>query len=146
MNVVQARQGWTSYGGGAAKPPLYGIWNVEKMTVDGVERSPLLTDYGRWRRIVIQAAPAIVFGRMDDTYAGVANKTDVSAKTLTLTKPQDKTWKTVFSYRQPDADHLVLDGTMDGHRIGLSARLFDRNNFLLVSRGFHWVQENPFNR
>jgi hypothetical protein len=146
MNVVQARQGWTSYGGGAPKPPLYGIWNVEKMTVDGVERSPLLTDYGRWRRLVIQSAPSVLFGRMDDTYAGFANKTDVTAKTLTLTKPQDKGWKTVFSYRQPDADHLVLDGTMDGHRIGLSTRLLDRNSFLLVNRGFHWIQEQPFNR
>ena len=30
-----ARQSWTSYGGGAPKSPLYGIWNIETMTIDG---------------------------------------------------------------------------------------------------------------
>src|SRR5579864_4653353 len=42
------------YGGGAPRPPLYGIWEVDKMTIDDVEREPLVTDYERWRRVVIQ--------------------------------------------------------------------------------------------
>jgi len=28
----------------------------------------------------------------------------------------------------------------------METRLFDRNNFLLVKTGFHFVQEAPFNR
>jgi hypothetical protein len=28
----------------------------------------------------------------------------------------------------------------------MHTRLLDRNSFLLVTRGFHWVQEYPFNR
>jgi len=35
---------------------------------------------------------------------------------------------------------------MDGHKVHMQLELFDRKKFLLVSRGFHWVQENPFNR
>jgi hypothetical protein len=35
---------------------------------------------------------------------------------------------------------------MDGHTIHMQLALFDRNRFLLVTRGFHWIQEYPFNR
>ena len=31
---------------------------------------------------------------------------------------------------------------MDGHKIHLKLHLFDRNKFLLVSRGFNWIREN----
>jgi hypothetical protein len=35
---------------------------------------------------------------------------------------------------------------MDGHAIHIELQLLDRNKFLLVSRGFHWIQESPYNR
>jgi len=41
---------------------------------------------------------------------------------------------------------LILDGQMDGHRVQMQFKLMDRGKFLLVSRGFHWIQEYPFNR
>jgi hypothetical protein len=38
-----------------------------------------------------------------------------------------------------------MDGNMDGHRIHMQLQLVDLNKFLLVSRGFRWIQEYPFN-
>jgi CRISPR/Cas system-associated endoribonuclease Cas2 len=35
---------------------------------------------------------------------------------------------------------------MDDHAVHMELRLIDRNTFLLVRRGFHWVQESAFNR
>ena len=35
---------------------------------------------------------------------------------------------------------------MDGHAVHMQLKLKDRNQFLLVNRGFHWIQEYPFNR
>ena len=35
---------------------------------------------------------------------------------------------------------------MDGKKIRLELELFPRERFLLVTRGFHWMQEYPFNR
>jgi hypothetical protein len=40
----------------------------------------------------------------------------------------------------------LLDGTMEGHKMRMLLQLVDREKFLLVSRGFHWIQEYPFNR
>ena len=146
MGFYSSWQGWKLYGGGAPKPALYGIWNVEQMQIDGVTRSPLLTDWGRWRRVIVQNTTALSFQRMDDSFTGYPAAFDASAKTITLTKPSDKNWKATFNYTQPDAQRLILDGQMDGHKVRMETRLFDRNNFLLVKTGFRFVQEVPFNR
>jgi len=146
LSFFGAWQSWKTFGGGAPRPPLYGIWNVEQMQIDGVTRSPLLTDWGRWRRLVVQNATALSFQRMDDSFTGYPAAFDMNAKTITLTKPADKNWKATFAFSQPDPERLVLDGQMDGHRVRMETRLFDRNNFLLVKTGFHFVQEAPFNR
>jgi hypothetical protein len=67
-------------------------------------------------------------------------------KTLTLTRATDKNWKAAFSFERPAPDRLILDGAMDSHKTRLQLKLVDRNSFLLVSRGFHWISEVPFNR
>jgi hypothetical protein len=43
-------------------------------------------------------------------------------------------------------NQLTLDGDMDKHKVHMQLQLVDRKTFLLVNRGFHWVQEYPFNR
>ncbi len=144
--VYQANRSWHAFGGGAPKPALYGIWNVDRMFIAGVERSPLATDYDRWRRVVIQNATTVYFQRMDETLAAYPAKFDDKTNTIALTKPSDKAWKATFVVQRPDATHLSLSGAIDGHSIEMRTSLVDRAKFLLVSRGFNWVQEFPFNR
>lgn len=38
------------------------------------------------------------------------------------------------------------DGTLDGRALHIEARLFDPARFPLLTRGFNWIQERPFNR
>jgi hypothetical protein len=35
---------------------------------------------------------------------------------------------------------------MDGRKVRMRLELQPRENFLLVTRGFNWIQEFPFNR
>ena len=116
------------------------------MTVEGQERSPLLTDSGRWRRVVFQAPTTVSFQRMDDTFVTYRAAVDAEHRTLTLNAPTDKNWASRFAFERTTPDRLMLDGTMDGKQVRLQLRLFDEKNFMLLSRGFHWVQEYPFNR
>ena len=58
----------------------------------------------------------------------------------------DKNWKGNFTFQRPAPDQLILDGQMDNHKIHMQMHLVDRDKFLLVNRGFHWIQEYPFNR
>ncbi len=58
---------WHTFGGGRPKSPLYGIWNVEQLWIDGQLRSPLLTDHDRWRRVIFDTPDRNTFQRMDDS-------------------------------------------------------------------------------
>jgi hypothetical protein len=49
-------------------------------------------------------------------------------------------------FQRPTPDKLNLDGEMDGHKVRMQLGLVDDKKMLLVSRGFRWVQETPFNR
>jgi hypothetical protein len=137
---------WWQYGGGAPKSPLYGVWNVAYMSIDGIERAALVTDHDRWRRVIFDRPQGMAFQRMDDTFAPHGNTIDISAKTITLSRGADPKWGATFTYEQPSPDRLALSGTMDGKAVVMRLELFPRERFLLVTRGFHWIQEYPFNR
>lgn len=51
-----------------------------------------------------------------------------------------------FAYQQPDAEHLVLDGTVEGCPVRVGLRKSRPPEFLLMSRGFRWINEFPHNR
>jgi hypothetical protein len=144
VNLHGARQAWTTYGAGAPKSPLYGIWNVDQLSIDGHVRSPLVTDSDRWRRVLFDRPGLVAFQRMDDSLVYYAAKIDQTAASLTLTRP-NSTGSASLHIEREAPDRLMLDGTMDGHTVHMELRRTD-TSFPLVTRGFHWVQEYPFNR
>ena len=146
MNAHSSRVAWYQYGGGRPLPPLYGIWEVEQQSMDGQLRAPLVTDSDRWRRVIFDFATRVTFQRMDDSFARYGASIDAKNKTLVITDDQDKSSKANITFERPAPDQMTLDGKMDGHTIHMQVRLKDRNHFLLVNRGFHWIQEYPFNR
>jgi hypothetical protein len=146
LNVQRSWSHWHTYGGGRPKSSLYGIWNVDQLSIDGQLRSPLITDYDRWRRVIFDFPTRMAFQRMDDSFAGYDNTINDKDKILTLTKPGDKNWKATFTFQRGAQDQLSLDGNMDNHKLHMQLQLVDRSKFLLVSRGFHWIQDYPYNR
>ena len=144
MGIYGGIEAWHSYGGGRPKPSLYGIWDVEQMSVDGQVRPAMLTDRDRWRRVIFDFTASTTFQRTDDSFSGYGSSINDQSKTLTLTKPADKNWKASFTYSRPAPDQLVLDGSMDGHQVQMKLKLLDRNKFALVNRSFHWIKEYPY--
>jgi hypothetical protein len=142
MNVHGNRQYWYTYGGGQPKSPLYGIWEVDQQTIDGQLRSPLLNDYGRWRRVIFDFHNRVTFQRIDDSFADRLVTIDVKDKTLVFRDEVDKNWKAQFTFAREAPGQLTLDGNLDGHETHLQLRLLDLNKFVLINRGFHWTQEN----
>ena len=138
--------GWHTYGGGSPKSPLYGIWDVDQFSIDDQPHPPLVGDTERWHRVVFELPSFATFQRMDEslTYFGIAIKEN--EKTLMLSKTGDKSWSANFTFQRRSADQLTLDGMMDNHHIHMDMKLFDHKKFLVLNRGFHWIQESPFNR
>jgi hypothetical protein len=77
------------------------------------------------------------------SYGAVVNEKDQS---ITLADNSDKKWRGSLHYQRPAQDRLILDGNLGGHPVAMQLELVDKNKFLLISRGFHWVQEYPFHR
>ena len=116
------------------------------MTIDGVVRPALLDDKDRWRRMVFDFVNSVSVQGMDENSKGYKCSIDLKGKSLTLTKSSDDKWKANFALAQPAKDQLVLDGTMDQHKIHAEMKLFDLKQFTLINRGFHWISEYPFQK
>jgi hypothetical protein len=128
------------------RSPLYGIWKVDEFEVDGKDRPPLITDAERWRRVVFDHPQMIAIQLMSDTRRRYILTLDAQRKTMALTKRDDPAWKTALSYQQPEPGVMALEGTIDGQKVRAKLSRTDNPDFLLIKRGFHWINEYPFNR
>lgn len=131
---------WRAYH--TPRSPLYGIWEAGQ-TPDGAQSGSIPL-----RRLIFESFDgdfAVIQG-WDDSFTYCRMSLTLPNNMVTLTKFDDKNCKAQFGFRKPAHDRLILDGEMDQHKLHLDLRLIDGRKFLLVSRGFHWVQENPFNR
>lgn len=137
---------WKQYGGGRPRSYLYGIWNVDEYSVDGQVHPPLLTDPDRWQRAVFDSEKRLVFQHMDGTLGVYSAAIDGRSQSILLTKPDDKKWQGKLTFQRATPEQMTLDGTMDGHILHAKLVLMDKDKLLLPNRGFHWVQERPFNR
>ncbi|HEY6392026.1 MAG TPA: hypothetical protein VIX89_12155 [Bryobacteraceae bacterium] len=142
MTVKERLDGYKNFVVGRTKAPLYGLWEVESFARNGMELPPLTTDTNRWKRVIVQSPAGMSIRMMDDSADGYSTSYDAAKNSVTLTAAADKTKKNVFAYSWLGADHLVLTG--DG--LAVKLRKVDRSKFLLVNRGFHWINERPFNR
>jgi hypothetical protein len=120
-------------------PPLYGLWEVEGFARRGVEVAPLVTDGTRWRKVALQSMQGATVRMMDDAVRNYQVKYDAAGSALDLTGPADAGH---YTWIKPDNDHIVLASA--GATIKL--RRIDATKFLLVDRGFRWINERPFNR
>ena len=127
-NVSGGIQGYRERGAGRTPKPWEGIWQVE----DRSGGAP------HWQRIGLGAFRAAV-ATDTDPYERYGVEFDGNLlKLRSFGDPQDQP---AFAIRQPDADHLTLDGPFV-----LTLRRVDPSKIILTSRGFHWIQEYPFNR
>jgi len=146
VNLVNGQRAWRLYGGGAPRSPLYGIWEVDSMTVGGVVRAALVSDSTRWRRIIFQTPFDATFQRMNDDFRRFTAKLDTTAHEMTLTTPGQSKPSATLAYRRVDREHLTVNGTFDDQPVSFALHFRDPDSFLQRSRGFHWVSEVPFNR
>lgn len=126
------------------RAPLHGIWNVDELTVDGVARPPLLTDGTRWQRVVFTGRRGMTIQLVNDTRERYSVMHDLSG--FILKKREDPLWQGSFFSKRSDPRTLLVEGHMDGRKITATLHKLPEPKFLLTSRGFHWINEQPFNR
>ncbi len=139
-----AQTGRENFGDLSPRSPLRGIWNVDELTMDGVVQPPLLTNGTRWRRMVFDSTRGLSILLVNDQRNRYSIQ--LTGHEFTLGKRDDPAFKGLFRYTRPDPRTLVVDGTMDGKKVHALLKLDAEKEFLLRTRGFHWINEVPFNR
>ena len=130
----------------AAKSPLYGLWEIEELVVDGQVSPPRVTDANRWRRVMITGGGRMSFQLMSGSRERYNLEIDEKKRTLAFSKRDDPSWKSTLTYTRPQPQLLVMQGKFGDRQVRARLRQGKIPEFLLMTRGFHWINERPFNR
>ena len=134
-----------TYGDLAPRSPLRGIWNVDELTDNGTVRPPLVTDLTRWRRVVFDHPTFSSILLMSDVRRRYMSTVNEKKHFVQLTGRDLPKQGFTLDYSRPTPDTLVLDGLVLGRKIHAVCHRAAGTD-LLLTRGFHWVNEYPFNR
>jgi hypothetical protein len=144
-NFISDVQAMSQYGDKVKKPPLYGIYNVQSFVRNKDTIAPLTTDTTRWNKFVISRPGGARVRFMNDSSKRYDFDIDTLKHTIVMNTYADTINKAHFTY-QTKKDTLVLAGTFKKDSLHIRMTKYDLNNFILIKRGFHWVNEVPFNR
>ena len=125
-----------------------GAFEVETFTRDGREVPPLVGDATRWQRVSFfgnKLGRALTMDR--STRVVFFHADDLASHTTTLTKRADPPVPLgTLHYAEQDAATLTLSGTLEGAPVEIRLKKIDTSKMPLLSRGFHWISERPYNR
>jgi hypothetical protein len=135
------------YGGQAPKSPLYGIYNVQKFNLKGIDLPPLTTDSTRWEQVIFEWPDYARVRLMNDSLISFDVKIDQKKKEITFKSSAGKSANYQFNYSIKGKDELAFTGKKDSaDALSILFRKKDLKDFRLINRGFHWVNEYPNNR
>jgi uncharacterized membrane protein YphA (DoxX/SURF4 family) len=134
---------WVLFVGYELYSEVHGGWTFYKETYFG-HPSPLSGLYeadskSPWKEIEFLQNRVTVH-KADDSVARYNPTYDAISSNLTLGKAGMLHWS------RADASHLALNGELDGSPFSITLHQIDKNKYLLMNRGFHWISEMPFNR
>jgi uncharacterized membrane protein YphA (DoxX/SURF4 family) len=151
VDIVRWADQRSAFGAGDDVADLRGLYEVEQVARGGVELPA--ADGKRWRTAVFdrERALGVSLRRNDGEVDSFFVQADLKAGTLALQPPDappgvDLPPYAVLRYERPDEAHLTLEGAFEGAPLSLRLRRLPEPKSLLLTRGFHWVNERPFGR
>lgn len=141
--TLEVKKEW---GHTAPKPPLHGLYDVETFIQNGDTLPPLLTDRDRWRRLMVERNDYGIVYPMEGQKKWKTFKTDTANNIIQFYGIGDTLNIDTLYYSKSDSSYLKLNGILQGDTMEMILKKKRREDFLLVNRGFHWVNEYPFNR
>jgi uncharacterized membrane protein YphA (DoxX/SURF4 family) len=128
----------------AERLPLYGVWSVEELVQDGNASLEILSGEKRWQRVFIQSANRLAVQYPDGSLNGMNLELDSKKNEMKLSDDEAPGWKGQFALEQPDGETLNLKGTVNGKGVRIRLHKMEAPKFVLMTRGFHWINENVF--
>jgi hypothetical protein len=124
---------------------LEGIWDVHNFVVTGGSSPQVTPDRFRWRRLIVNTPTFSVVQTEAGERLNFRTVHDGAKHTLKLTARATQQ-QNEFTYERPDDKRLILRGSLERVPVTIGLSRYDTSKFLLMNRGFHWINEDPFNR
>ncbi len=140
QQIPGSLEAYRTYGDGKPKSPLYGAYEVVGFTRDDEELGP--DDPKRWKQVSFNAWGYCLARGADASVRSWRYEPASSGESVRLFAGSDEKGvelETVWN----DPEHLDLAGELEGALLVVQLK---KKSFLLETRGFHWVNETPFNR
>lgn len=128
------------------RPQLYGAWEVEHFMLAGEGGPASATEDVRWRQFAVPGYPVAVVRRARGEPLLFALAHDVAAGTIVLTAIDETQTVLTLAVERPASDLLVLSGPIGAGTAEIRLHRIDTEHAPLMTRGFHWVSEAPYNR
>jgi len=143
----QVRGAWAAYDRAYIhpdRPPIYGLYRVETFLRSGQEVMPVATDQTRWEWLIAQYPRGLAIQHLDGPPPQLfPAEFDAGNHQIVVTV---RGVQYTLRYSYPDPNHLLLEGSAGKDAVSIRFRKTDPSTFRLASRGFHWINEFPFNR
>ncbi|MEP6748136.1 MAG: hypothetical protein ABJB86_10445 [Bacteroidota bacterium] len=140
-------EGYKSYGDEATqKKPLFGIYDVTKFIKNKNTSASLAADTLQWKQLNLVFTNYATIKMMNDSLAGYSFTPDTLIKTVKVFAYSDTAHKSTLHYFNPDATHLIFTGKLQDDSVYIVMQKIDLNQMRLINRGFHWINEYPYNR
>ncbi len=124
---------------GRARPsphaPLYGVWNVDNAKGWPSAQTPM--------QIVLDGPQVARVKTGDGKLMWYPVQYDVNDRTIRFVNAGTNT---VMNWTQDSTGATLLQGSWMGRPVTVSMHRIDPDSYMLTSREFHWVQEQPFVR
>jgi hypothetical protein len=105
-----------------------------------------MSDPNRWQRVILEYSNRLSVQFLDAPQQRYSLALDPNTRTMSLTNLEDPNWKATFNYETPKPGFMIFKGELVGHQFEARMHRRDPSTFRLTNRGFHWVNEYPFNR
>jgi len=122
------------------RPPLYGMYDIQT-TLILPDTIPL---FNNWKKIYIEQNGMLIARDSNGELLAYYLATDTLHHALSI-------WSSAadsvcLHYQHPETGLLLLNGYIGADSVSLCLKRKDPGEYLLNNRGFHWINEQPFNR
>jgi len=125
---------------------FYGIWEVKHFIKNGDTIPPLTTASHRWRYMVMQSKDRTTIKYINDSLTAYHFKADSTRNHISIYQRDSTESLHNFSLISNDSTQLKFKGFLATDSLEVHLKAKDLKDFTLINRGFHWVNEAPFNR
>jgi hypothetical protein len=123
---------------------IFGDYVVENFIIGKDTLSVKGNETRLWKRILIEGGGKASIEYMDGATLGWNCHVNESARKIMLLSPDVSS---IYNFRfTADTSKLYMQGLMNADSVSITLKKKSPVSFLLVDRGFHWINESPFNR